>query len=95
MLPTIAWGTQFPLVSFVNVSNQHYQLIANSHGTVANIDSYQYKLNAGEQIVITVSGSAMLKSNLPIHMIQIGKVSQYDNLLRLIIITIFCIVLVS
>lgn len=76
LLPTAVWGTQFPLVPFVNVTNQQYQIVANTFGTIVSADGRQYTLNAGEYLIINVTDTAMLTSNYPIQMVQMGQVQQ-------------------
>ncbi len=74
LLPTTAWGTQFPLIPFDHISDQQYQIVGNNKGTIMHINGMQYKLNVDGCLSINVSGPAMLTSNFPIQLIQIGQV---------------------
>lgn len=76
LLPTNVWGTQFPLIPFASITNQQYQIVANTNGTIINADGRQYQLNAGGYLLINVSGISMLTSNYPIQMIQMGQVNE-------------------
>jgi hypothetical protein len=75
LLPTAVWGTQFPLVPFMNINTQQYQIVADTDGTIVNADGQQYQMNAGQYLLLNVSRSGMLTSNNPIQMVQIGQVS--------------------
>ena len=66
---------EFPLVPFEYVDIQSYQIIANTNGTIVNTTTdQQYQLNVGDYRQINVNGSAMLTSNYPIQLIQLGQV---------------------
>jgi hypothetical protein len=76
LIPTTLWGTQFPLVPFAYVTNQSYQIVANTNGTIVNVSitEQSYRLDAGQYLEITVDDSAMLTSNFPIQLVQLGQV---------------------
>jgi len=73
-LPTDIWGSQFPLVQFANIRNQEYQIVANTNGTIVNVSTNQYRLNAGHYQIIRANDAEILTSNYPIQLIQIGQV---------------------
>jgi hypothetical protein len=75
LLPAAGWGTLFTLVPFAYVSSQQYQIVANTTGTIVNVtDGQQFQLNIGDYRLITVAASAMLTSNYPIQLVQMGQV---------------------
>ena len=57
----------------MNYTIQQYQIVANTMETIVNIDDkLYYVLNTSEHRVIDVNTSAMLTSNFPIELVQIG-----------------------
>jgi len=76
LLPTAVWGTQFPLVPFVGLeTDQKYQIVAHTDGTIVSADRYVLRFNAGEHATVMIAnGSAILSSNYPIQLIQLGMV---------------------
>jgi hypothetical protein len=76
LLPAINWGTQFPLVPFANVTDQQYQIVADTIGTIVTAVGQEYRLNAGDYVLVNISGTAMLTSNNPIQTIQMGQVKR-------------------
>lgn len=71
-MPTAVWGTEFPLVPFMNYTIQQYQIVANTMETVVNADGQDYSLNTGQYLHIYVNTPAMLTSNFPVELVQIG-----------------------
>ncbi len=62
------------MVPFINVTNQQYQIVANTNGTIVNADGREYQLNIGEYRTIITNTSTMVTSNYPIQLIQMGQV---------------------
>ena len=74
LLPTAAWGTQFPVIPFANVDNQQYQIVANTDGTIINLNDDSVHLDAGQYQILNIGGAIMLTSNYPIQLVEMGKV---------------------
>lgn len=78
-MPTDVWGTKYSLVPFmfVDSTKQQYQIVANTNGTALHsTDGSQYHTNANEYLIIDITDdAAMLTSNYPVQLIQMGQVS--------------------
>jgi hypothetical protein len=58
----------------MNVQDQQYQIVADTNGTIVNANGQIYQLNAGAYRMISESNVALLTSNFPIQLIQLGTV---------------------
>uniref|UniRef100_A0A914W4D2 C-type lectin domain-containing protein n=1 Tax=Plectus sambesii TaxID=2011161 RepID=A0A914W4D2_9BILA len=73
LLPVGGWGTQFAAIPFWYLSNNSYQVVANTDNTVVSAGGTTVTtLNAGEYRVFQIE-AALVTSNFPIQLIQIGQ----------------------
>jgi len=63
-------------VPFVGLEiNQKYQIVAHTNGTIVSANGLVWRFDAGEHATVTIAnGSAILSSNYPIQLIQLGMV---------------------
>ena len=75
LLPVGVWGTQFAAIPFLYLTTNYYQVVANTDHTVVSAGSTVIAtLYAGEYRRFQI-GAALISSNYPIQLIQIGQVS--------------------
>jgi hypothetical protein len=54
---------------------QEYLIVTNTNGTIIDIDGQQYQLDANKYLTLRdVNGTAMLTTNFPIQLVQMGQV---------------------
>ncbi len=70
--PIDVWGTEFALVPLINNVINQYQVVANTDGTVIDVNRQKYQMNSGQYLMINSRNAAILKSNSPIELIQFG-----------------------
>uniref|UniRef100_A0A914VP80 IgGFc-binding protein N-terminal domain-containing protein n=1 Tax=Plectus sambesii TaxID=2011161 RepID=A0A914VP80_9BILA len=73
LLPVGVWGTQFAAIPFLYLTTNYYQVVANTDHTVVSAGSTVIAtLYAGEYRRFQI-GAALVSSNYPIQLIQIGQ----------------------
>jgi hypothetical protein len=54
---------------------QEYTIVANTNGTMIDIDGQQHQLDANKYLTLkNVTTAAMLTTNFPIQLVQMGQV---------------------
>jgi len=63
-------------VPFVGLeTDQKYQIVAHTDGTIVYANEVAWRFDAGEHATVTIANSsAILSSNYPIQLIQLGMV---------------------
>jgi len=58
----------------MGVKQNEFQFVADTNGTIVDVDEEEYTLNAGEYQSLVVTSPTILASNFPIQLIQMGQV---------------------